>query len=378
MSNSGQEAQTPEQMIVHDAVIEYGDREAIASTAQGLVARALIAAISWPHVDGWALILWWLLSSVPVVARAVMIYRWGASIPHGRPGRQLTTYEVAFRLLHDAIAVGWGTLPLLQLTSTGGPVFPWIAAMAVTSMATMSILGANASSAFNRRSSRLVFAVAYACCLVQLQVSIVLLLSLYILGAEGRIRASTNMIDKVSAARVTSEAVADELARAAARDSLTGLLNRSGLATELDELLSSVGADTSVTGVFIDLDHFKLVNDELGHGSGDDVLRRFAAGLEGLFRQDDLVCRLGGDEFFAVLSSNANDARIEELAPRILEVAVTSSDAACSVPLSASVGATSMPASEASLERLLKEADQAMYSAKGGGKNAFRHFSVSH
>ena len=161
------------------------------------------------------------------------------------------------------------------------------------------------------------------------------------------------------------ERVEAQLAYQATHDALTGLPNRQQLVEELDRML--VDSEELVSVLFVDLDGFKAVNDRLGHGAGDELLVRVGDRLKSVLRQQDFVARLGGDEFVVVLRG-LGLLEAERMAERIvaaLELPFIVSDDECQV--SASIGVSSAN-DERSSERLMKEADIAMYRAKALGK----------
>jgi len=151
----------------------------------------------------------------------------------------------------------------------------------------------------------------------------------------------------------------------ASTDSLTGLYNRQGFL----EAFSQLDDKGNGTLFFIDLDHFKEVNDLHGHRVGDDVLGKIAGILTASFRRDDLLSRFGGDEFVAYASGVVDDAVITDLADRIIG-AVDGLELAVRRPVSCSVGLATRRGGTPGILRLLEWADEAMYSAKaeGGGR----------
>lgn len=121
--------------------------------------------------------------------------------------------------------------------------------------------------------------------------------------------------------------------------------------------------------VSVDLDHFKEINDSLGHGAGDEVLCEIARRLTRHCRNGDVVARLGGDEFVAVLvGANAETAArvAERLCTDVAGTAILTTAGPVRVTVSVGVAATS---DEADPEALLHRADQALYAAKGAGRN---------
>ena len=166
------------------------------------------------------------------------------------------------------------------------------------------------------------------------------------------------------------------LAHLAMHDPLTGLTNRLGLRDELDrELARWRRGDLHGLGLaFVDLDDFKQINDEFGHETGDHVLREVASRMQEVLRGDDVLARIGGDEFVAVLAlqSTARSA-LHELATRFTaafaEPMVVGGRA---LRLRASVGVVSARAPDEDATALLARADAAMYGAKRAGKNQVR------
>ena len=169
----------------------------------------------------------------------------------------------------------------------------------------------------------------------------------------------------------------DQLRHQAFHDALTGLSNRALFLDRVEHALARIRrADSPIPAVaFIDLDDFKLVNDSLGHGAGDELLRAVADRLRGCLRSGDTPARLGGDEF-AVLLEDAPDTRaVVEVAERILEalhspIVVDGREvyARASIGIATRRGPTTTP------EELLRNADLAMYTAKANGKGCIEMF----
>jgi diguanylate cyclase (GGDEF)-like protein len=171
-----------------------------------------------------------------------------------------------------------------------------------------------------------------------------------------------------------NSAIHRELTVQAALDNLTGLANRPAFKLALGIALDD-GARQPTTVLFVDIDDFKDVNDQLGHGSGDELLREIAARLRRATRPDDLCARLGGDEF-AVLLRGTDSASAADVARRIVTaVAVPAHLGRGTAQVGASVGvATGTSGSD--LEQLIHRADIAMYAAKANGKARIQLFEA--
>src|SRR5262249_52979574 len=142
-------------------------------------------------------------------------------------------------------------------------------------------------------------------------------------------------------------------------------------------LLHAERSETRVTVIFIDLDHFKLVNDSLGHGAGDRLLRIVAERMVGCVRATDTVVRLGGDEF-VVLLIDAGEIPVavahvlDKLRAAIAEPIAIEGDR---IRITASVGVAAYPDDGADAETLLRNADMAMYKAKDSGRDNIQLYS---
>ena len=149
-------------------------------------------------------------------------------------------------------------------------------------------------------------------------------------------------------------------------DFLTSLLNRDSFMNEFEGLMRDSADERPISVLMMDLDKFKLINDTYGHDAGDKTLKSVADVLKATLRQNDTIARIGGDEFAAVLPG-VDQKGAAEIASRIIQSAEECSvpiDPQTSIPLKLSIGICDNAAS-LSAEEMLKQADKAMYIAKG-------------
>ncbi|MFZ3083496.1 EAL domain-containing protein [Rhodoferax ferrireducens] len=160
-------------------------------------------------------------------------------------------------------------------------------------------------------------------------------------------------------------------------DTLTGLPNRHMLRDRMaQEIKKSRRDGLQLAVLFIDLDHFKEVNDTLGHNSGDRLLVEAARRISACVRESDTVARMGGDEFAVILTELIDASSLERILQKILQAleGVFQLDAE-RVFVSVSIGVTMYPLDADDIEDLFKNADQALYVAKGAGRNRFSFFT---
>jgi diguanylate cyclase (GGDEF)-like protein/PAS domain S-box-containing protein len=169
----------------------------------------------------------------------------------------------------------------------------------------------------------------------------------------------------------------EDMRRKAMHDQLTGLPNRAMFMESLDRAeRKSRRRQGRFSVLFVDLDHFKEVNDTLGHAAGDQLLQSVSERLASAVRQSDLVARFGGDEFMVLIEDHRGPEEVMIVAQKILTflerpVLIEWRE----VKISASVGISSYPDDSEDIETLVKNADAAMYQAKERGRNNFQFFS---
>ena len=184
----------------------------------------------------------------------------------------------------------------------------------------------------------------------------------------------------VSTGKDVSERVLgqEKIHHLAHHDNLTGLPNRTQFRIRLNEALARTRRNEKLLALlFLDLDHFKRINDSLGHDVGDTLLQQAAERLSACIRETDSVSRLGGDEFTVVLESINHVNNVTAIAQKLVY--------ALSQPfmigdhtlhVSVSIGITLYPLDDSEADLLIKNADMAMYHAKELGRNGFQFFSA--
>lgn len=165
----------------------------------------------------------------------------------------------------------------------------------------------------------------------------------------------------------------DKLSYQASHDELTGLANRAVFCERVETVRRAVETRSAspFAVLFVDLDHFKPVNDTFGHDAGDQVLRTVAARFLSTVRAEDLVCRFGGDEF-GILLLDCDEQLAREIASRLVRaVRAPIAVGANLVRIDASIGIALSGQAASGPERLIHEADEAMYVAKQSGRGQY-------
>lgn len=165
----------------------------------------------------------------------------------------------------------------------------------------------------------------------------------------------------------------EALAILAYQDELTGLANRAYFLKQLDGALRRASRVTeAVALIYIDLDNFKIINDSLGHETGDEVLRTVSKRISDCLREDDIAARLGGDEFTVLIENVKSREQIQSIANRILiSLQKPIYIGKRQLFINCSLGIAFSPSDEFDPETFLRNADLAMYSAKGNGKGRY-------
>jgi diguanylate cyclase (GGDEF)-like protein/PAS domain S-box-containing protein len=182
-------------------------------------------------------------------------------------------------------------------------------------------------------------------------------------GADGRVIVTVRDVTEVKTAE-------ERVLWSANHDGLTGLANRALFQTRLDAAIhKAAGTGGSVGLLLLDVDHFKQINDSLGHDAGDTLLKMFAERLQSTVRTTDTVARFGGDEFAIVVPGLDGFDRLRETADAILaRLREPFIHGGKILDCRASIGASSFPDQGQTSEALLKNADMALYAAKSAGR----------
>jgi diguanylate cyclase (GGDEF)-like protein len=204
------------------------------------------------------------------------------------------------------------------------------------------------------------------------------LVAVSVMTTASRLEPSPDLLDRLSgvAAQATTALqngrLVDQITHQAMHDELTGLANRSQLAEQLRRAVSSAHHDgTEVTLFYLDLDRFKPVNDELGHGAGDELLAAVGGRLRRCTRGTDVVARLGGDEFAVLIAPHTPAHEIATIARRLADAfAAPFAIAGHQRTVHVSSGHAVFPNDAADAESLLGAADAAMFAAKRAGRGA--------
>ena len=168
-----------------------------------------------------------------------------------------------------------------------------------------------------------------------------------------------------------------QLERQANFDALTGLPNRHLLNDRLKQAMFVQRERRPIALVFVDLDHFKIINDSLGHDFGDEVLCRIGERLQAAVREGDTVARVGGDEFVLLLNDQPREETIVRSIHRLIEkVGEPLMVSGREINITCSAGISLYPQDGPDVHTMLRNADTAMYRAKSQGRNTFQFFTA--
>jgi diguanylate cyclase (GGDEF)-like protein/PAS domain S-box-containing protein len=198
-------------------------------------------------------------------------------------------------------------------------------------------------------------------------------------NAEGRIVGASKVArDITEQRRIERELVESRIAHMAYHDALTDLPNRVFLRERLAKELTYVGRGGQLAVLSLDLDHFKTVNDTLGHSTGDELLKAAANRLRGCLRHTDFIARLGGDEFAIVQTPLEHLTAAAMLAQRLRDEMIRAPFElnGHQIVVDISIGIALAPNDGIDADRLLKCADMALHGAKSEGRAAYRYFEL--
>ncbi len=193
---------------------------------------------------------------------------------------------------------------------------------------------------------------------------------------DGRARSTVTIFHDITGQKASEQ----RLYQLAHFDLLTQLPNRQTLSRKIEQGIAYAAQHQATLAVLlIDIDHFKTVNDSLGHEAGDQMLRVVAERISACIGPHDTVARIGGDEFVVVLEPNEHTiAQFERVAAQLMESVANPIDVnGTELYVSMSVGISVYPQDGCNSETLLRNADTAMYRAKAGGRNGWRFFDES-
>lgn len=275
------------------------------------------------------------------------------------PGRTITRpYEVSYLCIYALIMLGiYPTLYRENKTILTNSIFYMSLTQIVMALYLMGISSGPYDSGFN---------VAYFLKIIVYFIPFSSLIISYIFSYRSVLKAQETLKQKQK-----------QLSYIAAHDELTGLYNRREFENLLNKTLYHCQRKQhSFALLFVDIDNFKDINDNLGHAKGDAYLKKFSEKLSNLIRLSDILARIGGDEFAIVIPSISSPIEAEQLAQRILETfsqpyAVDNSLWVTTI----SIGIAIYPDDSTTRAELLQQGDFAMYKAKQSGKNAYFFYS---
>ncbi|MHA7817015.1 MAG: putative bifunctional diguanylate cyclase/phosphodiesterase [Pseudohaliea sp.] len=360
--------------------LELYYRSLRASLIAVVVNSSILCWLLWDPARPATLLGWLLATLLVTVYRGVLAYRFSRTAPAARSARAWYRHAILGALLSG---LTWGAAGFLLFS----PDNIYNQSLLAFVLAGMCAGGVVSLAAFIEASVPfLVLAIVpYTLRLFlegnleAMQLGLMALLYLVLMSVFAR-RVNETVVGgfRMSHLRERAEAAAE---RQALYDDLTGLPNRRLLLDRLRQARArALRHGTGAAVLFLDLDHFKRINDSLGHSAGDEVLVEVSRRLKAELRAEDTACRLGGDEFVILLTEL--DGTVERgvqtthhIAERI-RGAVTRpvTVQGMQLHLSTSMGASLLPSDSDDIEDLLRHADTAMYRAKDEGRNTIRFF----
>ncbi len=325
----------------------------IGNVVAGLVALSLL----WNHVRHPQLWGWFGIVVVLATLQAIAALDPRAAIAKlEAPGSWLDTSVLA--------GIVWGVLPWLEIATFGDDeVYRWICFGLAFAIGAGAMGGLSVLMGIALRVQVPLYGLLAAAFLVAGQPEVAAGIVVYLALMATDLRGTSRNLRRLIAVRVEAADMAAFAHTEARHDPLTGLLNRAGAFERIERHRDG----PPFVLMFVDLDHFKEVNDRLGHGAGDQVLVETARRIEGAMRPEDVVARLGGDEFLVVLERG--DVDLDVVSRRVLAeverpIRLGTDEAA----ISASIGLTIVDDSEWTTSMLLRQADHALYEAKRTGR----------
>ena len=188
---------------------------------------------------------------------------------------------------------------------------------------------------------------------------------------DGTLQKIVGIIINIDSEKKAERALQDK----AERDSLTKLLNKDAGRRQAEEYIEGFNGKANCALLIIDLDNFKQVNDNFGHLFGDAVLTKAAKEIKKLFRNQDIIARIGGDEFMVLMRGTSDKALVQSRCARLVTIFHSIfQDQGHKLPLSCSIGVALAPEHGGSYVELFRHADEALYRAKNLGKNNFTFY----
>ena len=288
------------------------------------------------------------------------------------PHRRKPARSLAERLAVTAMVLGSSALLLREGGPTWRALLPYLVLPAlVWAAARFGMRGATLATLVTANAANLALGLDHGPFAAASEAHATTALQLALLITVG----TTLVLATLAADLTERDEVERRLGHQVAHDHLTGLPNRVLLHERLAQVLDRAGPGRAVAVLFLDLDRFKAVNDSLGHAWGDVLLVETATRLQAAGRPRDLVARLGGDEFVVVCADLEDPAEAGVVARRMLAaVCEPVSHDGRTVAVSTSIGIATVTAPGRTPEEVLRNADTAMYRAKGDGRSRIDFF----